>query len=329
MNSVIYLALPLLAFSAALMYLLPHITPVRYFFVITVPPDFPASETGRSILRFYHARLTAVVLLSAAIVAAVSPVAPRATPFLAILLPAFGGLAAYLTARNRARPYSISATAIREAELSTAPDRLPRWIALSLPPFAAPLAAAAYLRARWDEIPARFPVHWDFQGQPDRWAEKSARGVYGPLLVEAALMLLILLIALVMFYGARRGRQRNAVLKLEVGLLYYLAYTFTIVSLMPVIAVPVAAHLVPGALFAIFVLAWCFKLARDPKMPVDSTPDEFWRLGSIYYNPDDPAIFVQKRMGFGYTFNFGNTASWVMIGAFVVVALALMLVVPR
>lgn len=327
--NVIYLALPLLAFSGALMYLLPHITPVRYFFVITVPPDFPASETGRAILRFYHARLTAVILLSAAIVAAITPVAPQVTPLFAILLPAGGGLVSYLMASNRARPYSISATAVREAELSTAPDRLPRWIALALPPFAAPLAAAAYLRAHWDEIPARFPVHWDIQGQPNRWAEKSARGVYGPLLVEAALMLLILLIALVMFYGARRGRQRNAVLKIEVGLLYYLAYTFTLVSLMPVVTVPAAAQIVPGALFVIFVLAWCFKLARDPRMPVDSTPDEFWRLGSIYYNPDDPAIFVQKRMGFGYTLNFGNTASWVMIGAFVLVVLALVLVVPK
>jgi uncharacterized membrane protein len=119
------------------------------------------------------------------------------------------------------------------------------------------------------------------------------------------------------------------VLKLEVAALYFLACIFTAVALMPVLHIPVAAHLVPAGLFLLFVLAWGYKMARDPKMPVDNTPDECWRLGSIYNNPNDPAIFVQKRIGFGYTFNFGNPVSWIMLGVFALVGITFIFVLRR
>lgn len=35
--------------------------------------------------------------------------------------------------------------------------------------------------------------------------------------------------------------------------------------------------------------------------------DKFWKLGnSVYYNPDDPAIFVKSRFGPGHTVNIGT-----------------------
>jgi hypothetical protein len=47
--------------------------------------------------------------------------------------------------------------------------------------------------------------------------------------------------------------------------------------------------------------------------PGDRSPDERWKWGIFYYNPDDPAFLVEKRMGFGWTFNFANAWSWVFI----------------
>ena len=329
MTSALFVALSLAAFSGALMYLLPYLTPRRYFFTITVPPELPASEAGRAVLSAYRGRMTAVILFSLAGVLALAQAAPRLAILYGVLLPVIGGTACYLLGRNRARPYSVSGAPVREAEISTAADRLPRWIALALPPFAAPVAAAFWLRAHWDEIPARFAIHYNIQGEPNRWAQKTARGVYGPLLAEAGLMLIILLLTVAMFHGSRRGPQRAAVLKIEVALLYYLAYLFTETSLIPVLRTPLAADLVPTGLFAVIVLAWCFKLSRDPGMPIDSTPDEYWHLGNFYCNPQDPAIFVQKRMGFGYTLNFANRLSWFMLGSLLAGVLALVLVVAK
>jgi uncharacterized membrane protein len=43
-------------------------------------------------------------------------------------------------------------------------------------------------------------------------------------------------------------------------------------------------------------------------MPGDGIPDQYWIMGSIYYNPNDPSLMVQKRIGIGFTFNFGHPA---------------------
>jgi hypothetical protein len=40
--------------------------------------------------------------------------------------------------------------------------------------------------------------------------------------------------------------------------------------------------------------------------------DQFWRCGLFYCNPSDPAIFIQKRSGPGYTVNFANFLSWLL-----------------
>jgi uncharacterized membrane protein len=34
--------------------------------------------------------------------------------------------------------------------------------------------------------------------------------------------------------------------------------------------------------------------------------DRYWYGGLFYNNPDDPAVFVPKRYGLGWTVNFGN-----------------------
>ncbi len=34
--------------------------------------------------------------------------------------------------------------------------------------------------------------------------------------------------------------------------------------------------------------------------------DRYWYAGFFYNNPDDPAVFIPKRFGIGWTMNFGN-----------------------
>jgi uncharacterized membrane protein len=41
-----------------------------------------------------------------------------------------------------------------------------------------------------------------------------------------------------------------------------------------------------------------------------------WKLGLFYYNPGDKRIFVPKRYGIGWTLNFGNIISFVIMGLF-------------
>jgi len=41
--------------------------------------------------------------------------------------------------------------------------------------------------------------------------------------------------------------------------------------------------------------------------------DEFWKWGIMYNNPNDPALWVDKRTGLGWTLNFAHKQSWLII----------------
>jgi len=51
--------------------------------------------------------------------------------------------------------------------------------------------------------------------------------------------------------------------------------------------------------------------------------DAHWVWGLFYVDADDPAVMVESRFGFGYTFNYGNRTAKVIIGSFFGLAAAL------
>jgi uncharacterized membrane protein len=325
MNSVTVPLLLISAFMGAIMLLLPHISPRRYLFAITVPPGFAASPAGRASLRRYHWIVAAAIL--AAVPAALTTTLHPAAQFY-LLLPVAAGFASFLRERGVIRRLAPSAGAgIREASLAPEGDHLPRWFAAAIVPFAFPVAAAEYLSAHWDEIPARFPIHWDLNGVANGWADKTLRGVYGSLLFGCGMMLLMLVLALGMFYGSRRAPIRKPMLAILVAVVYLLGFVFSATGLMPLVHVPMAVFLLPSLVLPVAIVIWALYAVQ--KMPSEATPDECWKLGAIYYNPSDPALFVQKRIGFGYTFNFGNRMAWLLMGGFAAGMVGLIFLLPK
>lgn len=50
--------------------------------------------------------------------------------------------------------------------------------------------------------------------------------------------------------------------------------------------------------------------------------DRYWKLGGlIYNNPNDPSVFVTKRIGIGFTVNFGS-----LIGKLMLIGLLLLII---
>src|ERR1700687_5463523 len=61
---------------------------------------------------------------------------------------------------------------------------------------------------------------------------------------------------------------------------------------------------------------------RQPTSEIFRDDDRYWYGGFFYNNPDDPAVFVPKRFGLGWTMNFGHPqAKLVLIGMLVLVLL--------
>jgi uncharacterized membrane protein len=67
--------------------------------------------------------------------------------------------------------------------------------------------------------------------------------------------------------------------------------------------------------------------AKDGSI-INRDEDKYWKLGIFYFNKEDPALFVEKRFGIGWTANFAKPLSWVLfLGIFIVLPLLTMLIV--
>jgi uncharacterized membrane protein len=161
-------------------------------------------------------------------------------------------------------------------------------------------------------------------GTPNGWSTRSFAGVYGPLLLGAIVVLFMLAIAAMTSWGSRRTAQHPAAQIVPVVVAYVVAAAFSLAGLLPLHIVPMwglfgfnAASL--GLLAALVWLSLRHRTAPGTEAG-EITPEDCWHGDQFYYNPQDPALFVEKRVGLGLTFNFGNRASWVV--------LALMLLIP-
>ncbi len=63
-------------------------------------------------------------------------------------------------------------------------------------------------------------------------------------------------------------------------------------------------------------IAYAVHESNKPHDPIDPTPNECWKGGIVYYNPNDAALFVQRRDGIGFTINFANRwNAWAIHGS--------------
>jgi uncharacterized membrane protein len=83
------------------------------------------------------------------------------------------------------------------------------------------------------------------------------------------------------------------------------------------------ATVVPLVVFIPKTLRTKDELKRIAGTDVLGTRDAGWKLGGIfYYAPDDPAVFVPKRLGIGQTVNFARPMAWLFLTVVLVLPLA-------
>ncbi|MGD1083909.1 MAG: DUF5808 domain-containing protein [Verrucomicrobiota bacterium] len=328
----------------------PRLSRPDLFFAVTVNPSFRQSPAGREILRRYDRCVVIVAVVALLLVGFVQLGTPALVKF-GLLGPMFlelaGWFGAFLAARRRAMPYHEEPTAQREAALRPREVSLPGGWPAQAGPFLILAAVFFCLWWRWDSIPARIPIHWGVGGRPDGWASKHPASVFG----GAMIGLLTCSFLASLWYAVLRGVRRihssgpraarearfiRAISFFLLGMEYWLALLFGLLSLAalrPNPEAPLEAFwpmmlgqtLVIGAVFFIAYRAgqggWRWRRPGESEplpaedAPVgDRTPDECWKLGVFYVNQNDPALFVEKRFGIGWTLNLANPRAWLVIG---------------
>jgi uncharacterized membrane protein len=264
-----------------------------------------------------------------------------------------GVMIAFTVARKKVLPHRVAPSREREAQLTPAlPRPVGGWLG-QLGPFLVLAIFVVVIGLKWPQIPARFPVHWGANGKVNGWADKSWGGVFLLPMLGAVVCGLIGAMNLSIQRGVRlvhssgpKRANESAFLRKMLGILlgveYFLALLTGGLGLLPLLtagghtAVPTGVFVALSIAFPIAVIAAAVVVAAKNRqgggnMPApdsagaerrpvgDRTPDECWKGGGLfYYNPDDPALWVEKRFGVGWTTNFARPGAWLMLGGFAV-----------
>jgi uncharacterized membrane protein len=319
----------------AIFWAMPRWSRPGIFFAVTVVPSFRDSPEAAKVVRNYRIHALTQVAIGFALMIAGTLLQRPAPLILGVFWLAVGPLIAVSQAHKKALAHAVAHSTIREASLAPRTVGLPGGWMLQFGPLVILAVVAIYLGLHWAQIPDEFPVHWGIDGRPNGWSVRTPIGVFGPLLFGAALVIGISLLAYVLSHSTRRvpvpgnptasGDFAHRIAVLLLGVEYFLAAMFSLAGLLPLTGSPGVMLIVilTGAILlaAVFLLRWISR-GRDqaPGTAGDGTPDSCWKLGVFYCNPDDAALFVEKRIGIGYTINFARPAAWIV--------LALMLALP-
>ncbi len=202
-------------------------------------------------------------------------------------------------------------------------------------------------------LPDKIPVHWNFVGQPDRWADKNIFSVFFLPVIMVYLQGLFWLIKYGMLqvkmtlpaeHTAEYFAIKEQSLQIGVSLIDQLRLLQSI--LMGAISLNILSAtlgnggvtkwiIVMAIVADVGILVLCayniFQIMKiEDKLKaisgqtyVESSRDaQHWYCGGMfYYNPDDPALFLEKKVGYGYTMNFANKQVFLYIGYIALLAI--------
>jgi uncharacterized membrane protein len=333
-----------IALVAVSSHLAPHVTRRDIFFGVTVSRAFRQGPLARKVSRRYAVEIWLLAVVAAAVVVT-SPM-----PFVSggmLLGQTIGASVAFARAWTVVRPHMAVPTTIREAAIGPR-DGLPGGVIGQLGPFLILFAAAAYVALNWQNVPARFPTHWNLAGKADGWTTKSIPGAFRGFAIGFVVCAMFLFTSYAVLnwtrlprvtgqdgQQSRRVRQINLLAQLASAYLIAILLAWTTVVAMFAadprgLRLPLVIRIAPFAFLIVgtLVIRVMRRTAVLEAPPIgDTTPDSSWILGRLYFNRADPTLFVERRMGVGYTLNLGNPWSWlVMIGFFTGIAVAMLLV---
>ena len=222
-------------------------------FGIPVSPDFARSHIARAALRNYRLQTLAVVFADLLISALLAWTPSRLlSPRILVALfsvPAelLGAWILFRYHRHLIAPYASITPPEHYAEL-VPPSTIPPLIAtlLSLIPLT---LTALFLHRNFSQLPLRWPIHWTLNGVATGWSTRTLPGVFGPLVIGAAIVLLFFTTSLFMARASSpHSLQRSRALAPFAALSWLIAVLFCFIGLLPI------THAAPDRLMLIIAI---------------------------------------------------------------------------
>lgn len=226
---------------------------------------------------------------------------------------------------------------IADLSVRSQDEMLPSYVYLL--PIIMTIGVFGYTILQYDLLPDQIPTHWGINGDADAFTEKTP--------MSAILMPLTLLFMQLMFLGVQIGTKKSGIKLSATGpktsrmrqltLRKYSSWFLFFVSLLLTVLfiffqlttihpdlfsgmTMVASPIIFLSVVLAATIAFTIKVGRSDKYDIDETNEEitdfdedsYWKVGLIYFNRNDPSIFVEKRFGIGWTLNFANPIGYMV-----------------
>lgn len=188
----------------------------------------------------------------------------------------------------------------------------------------------AYVAFR-DQLPARIPVHWGTHGA-DRFVSPE-RGM-----VEGGVIALAIWLSMALVCSVEGQDKASAAVRIFLQPLRGLMPTCLLVFMTCILGKPLLGDAAFGVGIGIFLLgtlaAIIIGLVQLPEGALSADPEDLsqkrpdcWKWGLFYINPEDERLWVPKKYGGGWTFNFAHRRAKVYMVLTVALPLAALLAV--
>jgi len=302
------------------------------FFGVTVDPEFPRTEEAQRIIWRYRRPIIVMAFVSTAalwlVVPRLSGVAAPLTASVIVMIDIAAGMFSMAAASKHVRAYAKPHSVTRTASLTPRAKKLPGgWL-----PFAGPMLILGGLRlwlfVRKASIP---PLNY-----------RAALTLLLVGFVASALYMWVAWLVAFRMRAIRPSTENGGTRRISYWVRLLIAYcaAFFAVNMIVLYMSEITpargrwfltSWLVGWVAYIVTFLVLAAKGIRiknaSPAATGDSTPDECWKYGMFYCNPDDPAFLVESRLGaIGVDMNLGNRWSKIVAVGLVTVPLLLWLV---
>ncbi|MCA0971218.1 DUF5808 domain-containing protein [Halobacillus litoralis] len=202
----------------------------------------------------------------------------------------------------------------------------------------------------YDQMPERIPMQYNFEGEVTNWAEKSYRTAILMPVMQIFMTFLFLFVNTVISRAKQQvsaenpeeSKRQNVIFRRRWSLFIIvgsiaMALLFGVVQWSFLFEVPswmliyVPLLFAGGLTIASIILAFTTGQggsrvrvqSNQNGEVIDRDDDRYWKLGQFYFNQNDPAVFLEKRFGVGWTVNLARPLAWVFFLVIIVLAVGL------
>lgn len=195
----------------------------------------------------------------------------------------------------------------------------------------------------YPSLPDQVPTHWDMKGNVNGYMNKS---IMVALLMPITQLSMLILLFFTDYFIKKSKQQidsKNPELSLKKNIIFrnawsiYLIVTLIILeiffTLMNMVSLGILSNmmlinnllLLGTGFIVVGAIILSMKIGQGgDRINIDGNKeafenynmddDDLWKIGnSIYYNPDDPSVFVEKRVGAGWTVNAGRPSGMAIL----------------